>query len=447
MRRTALKVMLVTTTLLAAMPAAVPAGAAAAQNCPEFGAKTVVGSIGNDQIRELSGVAASRTQSGVLWVHNDSRDVDDDRVYAIAPGGTTLMTVNLSDAHNWDWEDIAVGPGPRPGVDYLYIADIGSNARTRDPVRIYRFEEPEVTGGTITVPAGRIETFTFIYQNPNGGAGATWSRNAESLTVDPVTGDIVIVEKEQATIGGVPYSSWVYRLRPRQLIEGPKVIAKAMVAIRTRYEAGSTPPTAADFSPDGRVLFVKNNTEIFAWPRSAGDSIFEALAADRQTDCHWVGTGGEALTVAANGKSLYAVPEGANPDITKVDITLPKGGTTCHGLLVSIKGTGGADHIVGTPRRDVINGKGGADRIDGRGGDDIICGGAGTDSVRGGGGADFVAGGPGADVVHGDGGRDTLVGNGGDDLLSGGPGYDRLNGGPGDDSCRLGADGGTKKSC
>jgi Ca2+-binding RTX toxin-like protein len=421
--------------------------AAAAQNCPDFGPRTVVGSIGNDQIREVSGVAASRTQSGVLWVHNDSRDVDDDRVYAIAPGGATLMTVNLSDAHNWDWEDIAIGPGPKARVDYLYVADIGANSRKRGFVRIYRFEEPDVAGGTITVPAGQIETFTFVYQNPNGGGGATWSRNAESLAVDPLSGDVVVVEKEQSTIGGVPYASWVYRIRANELVENQMITARAMVAIRTRYQAGATPPTAADFSPDGRVLLVKNNTEIFAWPRTAGQSIFDALSRDRQTDCHWVGTGGESLAVAPNGKAIYAIPEGAGAEVAKVDLTLPKGGATCHGLLVTIKGTGGADHIVGTPRRDVINGKGGADTIDGRGGDDVICGGAGRDSVRGGAGADFVAGGPGADVVRGDGGRDTLVGNGGDDLLSGGPGYDRLNGGPGDDACRLGADGGAKKFC
>ncbi len=45
-----------------------------------------------------------------------------------------------------DFEDIAVGPGPLPGLNYIYVGDIGNNDEDRDEVQIYRFLEPDLAG-------------------------------------------------------------------------------------------------------------------------------------------------------------------------------------------------------------------------------------------------------------------------------------------------------------
>ena len=44
----------------------------------------------------------------------------------------------------FDWEDIAVGPGPEPGVSYVYIGDIGDNLRLRSTISLLRFPEPDL---------------------------------------------------------------------------------------------------------------------------------------------------------------------------------------------------------------------------------------------------------------------------------------------------------------
>lgn len=133
----------------------------------------------------------------------------------------------------------------------------------------------------------------------------------------------------------------------------------------------------------------------------------------------------------------------------------------CEGKKVTIKGTGGKDHLVGKKAPDVIYGGGGNDVIDGARGNDTICGGPGDDTIRGGrgvdslngdegddnlvsekgpdridggGGDDYADGQQGSDRIQGGGGNDKLLGDKGNDKIDGGAGSDHIEGGPGDDS-------------
>jgi len=436
-------------------------GQAGAQQCPVVGSSTISGQVTSPLLSETSGITASRTQPGVYWIHNDSGNSN--HLYGIDASGDLLMQVGLADINNWDFEDIAIGPGPDATVDYIYVADIGANQRGRDAVRIYRLEEPKVTRGVLNLPLSEIDRFDFSYENPTGPG--TWNRNAESFAVDPVTGDIVVIEKHTQTVNGVPNASWVYRIRQDELVTDTTIIAKPMVAARVRYNAGTVASTAADFSVDGKVLIVKNHNEIVAWARNANQSIFDAMSRNPESDCVFNGPGGEAITVAADGSALYSIPEGNTPNVTRVAITLPDAGLTCMGVMANLKGTSGNDTLIGTGKRDVIHGRAGNDRIEGRGGPDLICGGGGADEIYGnadgdrmlgGSGADVIRGGPGADSVRGNDGADTLYGQDGPDGIRGGPGndelrggrgWDTLNGGPGDDVCGVGGGTGTKSDC
>lgn len=44
-----------------------------------------------------------------------------------------------------DFEDITIGPGPVPGQDYIFLADIGNNDYWRETLQVYRFPEPVVS--------------------------------------------------------------------------------------------------------------------------------------------------------------------------------------------------------------------------------------------------------------------------------------------------------------
>ena len=54
---------------------------AAAQNCPDFSNARTVGSLEKADIREASGLVASRTHSNRYWLHNDSGDSN--RIFAM----------------------------------------------------------------------------------------------------------------------------------------------------------------------------------------------------------------------------------------------------------------------------------------------------------------------------------------------------------------------------
>ena len=92
-------------------------------------------------LNEVSGVAASHTQPPLLWVHDDSGGAP--AVYAIRPDGNLVATYVVDGTTNTDWEDIAVGPGPRRDTSYLFIADIGQNGDLHDHVTVYRVAEPD----------------------------------------------------------------------------------------------------------------------------------------------------------------------------------------------------------------------------------------------------------------------------------------------------------------
>src|SRR5262245_30879731 len=91
-----------------------------------FQAAQVVGRIENGEIRESSGIAASKCQENVLWTHNDSGDRP--IVFAMDQNGRHLgsWTVNL--AENIDWEDIATYKDAA-GKCFVLIGDTGINKK------------------------------------------------------------------------------------------------------------------------------------------------------------------------------------------------------------------------------------------------------------------------------------------------------------------------------
>lgn len=151
-----------------------------------------VGTISTSTLSETSGIVGSRSLPGILWVHNDSGDSA--RFYAINAAGALQGTFSLTGATATDWEDIAMGP-KAGGGNYLYLGDIGDNDANRSQIAVYRTDEPQVaTGGTIAATGYK----KALLQYPGG------PRNAESLMVDPLTGDLFIITK---TPSGQIYSA------------------------------------------------------------------------------------------------------------------------------------------------------------------------------------------------------------------------------------------------
>ena len=76
---------------------------------------------------------------------------------------------------------MAVGPGPQPGVDYLYIGDIGDNESVHDFKYIYRVPEPVVDFNQEPVETTIVDVDSIIFQYPDG------KRDAEILMLNSLT--------------------------------------------------------------------------------------------------------------------------------------------------------------------------------------------------------------------------------------------------------------------
>jgi len=190
---------------------------------------------------ELSGIAASRTNPGLWWVHNDSGDSA--RVFALDENGGVHATLALTGASAIDYEDVAVGEGPVAGTSYLYVADIGDNLATRSDVVVYRMVEPTVSAtGTITGSIGGVETLRLRY--PDG------AHDAESFAIDPLSHSLIIFTKSLA--GGAQPA---YRVTTA--LAGGSTTTMTPLATLTSEAGFGGAITGADISRDGLQLAIR----------------------------------------------------------------------------------------------------------------------------------------------------------------------------------------------
>lgn len=277
------------------------AGAQGADPCARLVDATpvVAGEVGEADLVEASGLAASGLHEGVIWAHNDSGDQP--RVFALAEDGTALGPYAVPGAENVDWEDMAVGPGPG-GRSALYLGDIGQNIGPRDPVTVYRVPEPEAapdgTGGTL---AG-VEALALTY--PGG------SVDAEALLVDPVSGDLVIVTKVNEG------TSTILRVAADALVPGapiPVEEAGTVTVADPGAVEGATFPgtlvTGGDVAPDGSLIVLRTYKEVLVFARAEGTTVAEALAGEPCAVAVPNEPQGEAVAVTGAGDALVTISE------------------------------------------------------------------------------------------------------------------------------------------
>ncbi len=240
-----------------------------------------------DIIDEASGLAASRSNKDFLWTHNDSGG--EAALYLMSTSGESKGTFTLPDIDNVDWEDLAIGPGPVSGVNYLFVGDIGDNFARRSSVIIYRTLEPDLSEGGGSVN-GIFTSFDKIeYQYPDG------SRDAETLMIDPLTKDIIIVSKREKAVN-------VYRLP----------FPQSTTEINTAEFLTSIPITSfvgGDISADGLEILMKTYEGVYYWKRSKNELIQETFQKEFSTLNYTPEPQGEAIAWSLDGSRYYTVSE------------------------------------------------------------------------------------------------------------------------------------------
>ncbi|MEU1291053.1 WD40 repeat domain-containing protein [Streptomyces sp. NPDC005840] len=182
--------------------------------------------IKDPRVTESSGLAASRLHPGVYWTHNDSGDGP--YLYAVdGRTGETVARVTLSGIGSpRDVEAISIGPD-----DQIWVGDIGDNLGGTWPyVWIYRLPEPK----TLKDQTVRATQYVVTYEDG--------PRNAESMVVDPKTGRVYIIDKDED--GG-------------HLYQGPATLSPTGRNVFRPIAPVDLWATDAALSPDGRQLAVR----------------------------------------------------------------------------------------------------------------------------------------------------------------------------------------------
>jgi hypothetical protein len=277
----------------------------ATATCLEFATPTQVGKI-DASIVPPSGMVASRAHPGVLYVQEDTGGSA--RFHALDTTGKMLGVYTLTGGKNTDWEDIAVGRGPGTG-SYVYIGDFGDNSVNRTEIQVFRVPEPNVsaTQASATQAIADFAELRFTYPDA--------AHNAETLLIDPVTGDIVIVTKE--TNG----NSSIFRA-PGSTPEGSPTVLEKIGNVQFATSGQGAQASAGDISPTGDRILIRTYTAILLFPRASGATLAQAFAATPKTLPSPTEQQGEGLTFAADGLSWYSAGE-QSPNLYQGKATCP----------------------------------------------------------------------------------------------------------------------------
>jgi len=266
-----------------------------------FGERSDLGIIDYSQLKEISGIAAGRVNKDIFWLHNDSGN--DNKIYAIDRSAKLKAVYVLKGIKLIDTEDIAIGLGPEKGENYIYLADIGDNDATRDKKFIYRFKEPHIPSSDSVISAEIVDIDTLSFVFPDG------KRDAETIMIDPLGMDIVIVSKrdENAHV-------YIANIPPRGSSE---LNFKNIAHLPFGYEGfNNSGVTAGDIAGDGSEILIKTYSKVYYYRRLSGEKLQETFSRKPVNVDYIMEPQGEALCFGAKNEGFYTTSESSPLNIT-----------------------------------------------------------------------------------------------------------------------------------
>ncbi len=241
------------------------------------------------RLDEISGLAASRTNPGLYYVHNDSGGRSD--IYVLNGKGRVVSVLSLPRVKNRDWEDIAVGSGPEPQASYVYVGEIGDNDARYPSICLYRFKEPRLKQPSARKPSRvqvwAVDSLSICFEDG--------PRDCETLLLDPEGGDVYLVSKRELKVG-------LY------LVKAP--LAKDSTNVARRISTLDLAfAVAGDISYQRDRILIKTYGKIYGWPLKSGQSIAEALSEKPATLPYKPEPQGEAACFSSDGRAYLTLSE------------------------------------------------------------------------------------------------------------------------------------------
>jgi len=253
--------------------------------------------IQNPEIREASGIEASSKNPGVFWTFNDSGG--ENKIFAFSTSGKYLGSYRIKGATNYDWEDIAIGPGKDENEQYIYIGDFGDNFHSRTSRVIYRIPEPHVDTLQAAVDTVISGVTSLIFNYPYEA-----KYNAEALMVDPVTNDLYVVTKDTVTM--------VFQTTQKNHFTSisDKTVNKLKYVAKLKFYSEAN---AADISDDGKEILIKDDNFVYYWKRMK--SLRKTLRKAPEILPYITEPNGEGICWEPDGSGYYTFSEGLHPHL------------------------------------------------------------------------------------------------------------------------------------
>ncbi len=196
-----------------------------------------IGKYTHPDIRESSGIVASRQFEGVYWTLNDSGNPA--TLYATKRNGELIQEIAVKGSRNFDWEALGID-----GKNRLWIGEIGNNSRLRMDLKVVVVAEPDPFTET---EAEVIASYPYRYPTENV--------DAEGLFI--INGMPYIVSKEQER--AILYRFPTLQTDTKQVLE------------KVGEFAGAKFVTGAGVSEDGTRLAVCTYNALWVYHDTSGD--------------------------------------------------------------------------------------------------------------------------------------------------------------------------------
>jgi hypothetical protein len=268
-----------------------------------------VATVADVRLGELSGLVASRLRPGLLYVHNDSGEPEA-RFFALREDGSTLAEVIVDGAPHLDLEDAALET--RDGREWIWLGDVGDNAARdggtpRASVDVVRAEVPGLPDTPSAEPlhVTTHERFTFTYPDA--------PHDCEALIVDPVSGDLYLIAKENSGPQGV------YRAAAPHVAGTGRVLERVGEILTGRGLLDAV--TGADADAAGRFV-VRTYRRAYLFDGPPGTPAERWGRAPRELPVIRE-TQGESVGFFPDGRGIFTVSEGVMETIHALDETCP----------------------------------------------------------------------------------------------------------------------------
>lgn len=291
--------------------------------------------IDDEGLEEVSGIAASSVNEGLVWMVADRGN--EPIVSGVdAASGVTRLQVTLPH-ENVDFEDLALGPCPDLSGPCVYVADTGDNDLERSSVVVYAFPEP-----TLGKDSSR-----WSFSDPEGkrmarvSLEATWilplvfpddeAVNVEAMAIFPNATGMLFIEKTTDPVARVfayPAPWTIYTPQdgddtndgPRTLVAAGTFTVPPLQKVSGRGDDKDVDDgddekarrvTGAEVHWSGTRMLIRTTGALFQFFADNPDAFFnpDALAPPEQ----WAGLGGElqgeAVTWDEDGLGILSISE------------------------------------------------------------------------------------------------------------------------------------------